>query len=147
MTSIKKIHWQGFLKYAVAEFPKEACGILYSTKPYSSVEEWYVFIVKNIADDPLHHWRPDLKEFREIKKTAKARKLTHIGNIHTHPHNPQWEDTRDEAKPSDEDLSFAKRYNDIIRGIIVVDKAVILEYNWHDQFGKTIFISFDKLTL
>ena len=147
-----KIHWQGFLKHAVEEHPKEAAGFLFSRKPYSSEEEWYVFTVKNASDDPCNSWFPDRKDMQRIKAKAIRMGLVKIGNVHTHPYPPQIPFNEEELsnllKPSTpdnkavpegfSDLDFARKFNDVIRGILVVNNDTIYGCKWHDKFGNNI---------
>jgi len=63
--------------------------------------------------------------------------LVQIGNIHTHPYNKD-KDIEGQFLPSDVDLSFARRFNNIIRGIIVVDNKAIYGIKFHDKFGNKI---------
>lgn len=142
----KQIEWNGFLKHAVDSLPNEACGFLYSDKPFEEDGKWFVFPVENVSDNPTDVWKPDKREMREIKKKARKLKLILIGNIHTHPLPLAKEgltlDAMDEAiKPSKTDLRFAKRYNDIIRGIIICNKNAILGIEFHDMFGRKIDIN------
>ena len=132
-----KIHWNGFLEHAMKECPKEACAFLFSSKPYSPEEEWFVYPVKNIDNEPLDRWTPSRKEMLEVKSKAIKNKLVKIGNIHSHPlsknlWNEKW------LLPSDIDLQFARKWNDIIRGILCVDKTAIYGVNFHDKFGNKI---------
>lgn len=140
-----KINWNGFLKKAVDEYPKEACAFLFSRKPYSSEEEWFVFQVKNISEDP-DAWIPNKKDMLKVKAKAIKMGLTKIGNIHSHPHK-FGNDMDEEILPSDKDLSFARRFNDIIRGIIVVESDCISRLKFHDKFGNPIDIEIEPTTL
>lgn len=145
----KKIEWNGFLKHAMDECPNEVCGFLYSDKPLEEDGQWFVFPVENIAKDKRHSWIPDKKELKEIKEKAREMKLIKIGNVHTHPIPSVREgatlELMDEAiKPSDIDLKFAKRFNDIIRGIMLVSKIAIYGIEFHDMFGRKIEVYLDE---
>lgn len=134
-----KIKWNGFLEHAIKEHPKEACAFLFSSKPYSPEEEWFVFTVKNIDNNPLDRWTPSRKEMLAVKRKAIKNKLVKIGNIHSHPiSNNLWSEKW--LLPSDIDLQFARKWNDIIRGIVCVSDDTIFGVNFHDKFGKKIHI-------
>lgn len=138
-----KIHWNGFLKIAVEEYPKEACGFLFSKNIYNEKEEWFVFPVKNISKTPENQWIPDKKEMLKAKAKAIKLGLIKIGNVHAHPYleDKYNEDLmRDIIRPSDLDLSFAKRFNDIVRIILCVGKKAIYDVFVHDKFGNKIDI-------
>lgn len=142
---IKRIRWNGFLKHAIGEYPKEACAFLFSKQPYSEKEEWFVFVVKNIADDPVGAWIPDKKEMLKVKAKATKMGLVKIGNVHTHPYWKELgiynEDKMQEIiKPSEKDLHFARKFNDIIRIIICVDDKSVYDVFVHDKFGNKIDI-------
>jgi hypothetical protein len=139
-----KINWNGFLKIAVEEYPKEACAFLFAERPYSDNEEWVVFPVKNISENPENEWKPDRKEMQKVKQMAKLLNLVKIGNIHTHPYPA---DILFDKKylsgfihPSVTDLKFASRFNDIVRGIILVSKDSIHGVRFHDMFDNEIEI-------
>lgn len=138
-----KIFWHGFLEWAVKEFPKEACGLLFSKLPYSEKEEWHVYYIKNIHATPLRAWHPDKKEMKMIKKEALNRGLVLIGNIHTHPYKRQ-ATVETLLMPSKTDLFYAKKYNDIIRGILVIRNKVIHGIRFHDKFGNEIQIILEE---
>lgn len=137
-----KIHWNGFLEKAVKEYPKEACAFLFSKEPYSINEEWFVFPVKNVAENPEEQWIPDKKETLKIKNESTKQQLVKIGNIHTHCLHG--ENIDEMFKPSNLDLKFAQRFNDIIRGIIVVNKISIFGIMFHDKFGNKIHIGVES---
>jgi len=148
-----KITWNGFLGLAIDEYPNEVCGFLFSRKPYSPDEEWFVFPVKNISETPENSWIPDRNDTYRVKRKAIEMGLTKIGNIHTHPYPkgypfcehllqdklvPSGKDTT--TVPGISDLEMARRWNDIIRGILVVGADAIYGLRWHDKFGKEIDI-------
>lgn len=137
-----RIDWNGFLEHAIESYPNEAAGFLFSRKPYSSEEEWFIFQVKNISDDPENAWIPERKDMLRIKGKAIKMGLTKIGNIHTHPYPKRVgfsEDLlSDIMRPSPAALKFAKRFNDVIRGILVCDDNAIYGIHFHDKFGKKI---------
>ena len=134
-----KIHWNSFLKKAVEAYPKEACAFLFSKRPYSPEEEWYVCPVDNIADNPEEAWIPDRKQMYKAKAIAIFNKLVKIGNIHSHPYI-EGHDIEELIQPSKLDLKFARRFNDVIRGIMVVGEGKICGIMFHDKFGNKIDI-------
>ena len=144
-----KINFNGFLEKAMKEYPKEACAFLFSKKPYSNEEEWFCFPVKNIAENPEEAWIPDRKEMLKVKARAIKMGLVKIGNVHTHPYHKEWKpynkDTMKEIiQPSDLDLSFARRFNDVVRIIICLDNKSIYNSYVHDKFGNQIEIPLEE---
>lgn len=137
-----KIHWNGFIRKAIEEYPREICGFLFSSKPYSSDEEWFVFHVKNISKTPLIAWEPDRNEMHKVKAKAIKMGLTKIGNVHSHPYPKNLGSDsaffNEHIKPSETDLNFARRHNDIVRIIILVNSKYWLNTLVHDKFGKEI---------
>jgi len=126
-----------FLTHAVNRFPREVCGFLFSDKPFADDEKWFVFKVNNIAEDPENAWIPDRKDMLRVKKKAIDAGLTKIGNIHSHPiHNSN--DIDDFIQPSPVDLKFARRFNDVIRGIVGVGYNKIYDILFHNKFGVRI---------
>jgi len=138
-----KVNWNGFLKLAVRKYPKEVCGFLFSKQPYNSKEEWFVFPVKNISENPEDGWIPDRKEMLKIKAKAIKLGLVKIGNVHTHPYYKEFGEYNEEKmkeiiQPSDTDLLFARKFNDIVRIIVCVDDKKIYNSFIHDKFGNKI---------
>lgn len=139
----KKIIWNGFHKYAMHKYPEEVCAFLYSDKPFEDDGKWFIFRIKNVAEDKRNSWVPDKKEMRQIKKKATNLKLIKIGNIHSHPIiNDIF--VEELLKPSEVDLKFAKRFNDIIRGIVVVSEDTVYGTQFHDMFGRKIDICLEE---
>ena len=138
-----KINWNDFIEVALDAYPEEACGFLFSRKPYDPQEEWFVFSVENLSSKPLNSWRPNKDELRMVKKRAMDIGLTRIGNIHTHPYFDDC-DIEKLLLPSKIDLSYAKRYNDAIRGIMVVSKNAIYGIKFHDKFGNIIPVELEE---
>jgi hypothetical protein len=162
-----KIDWHGFLDEIVQpeRSEQESCAWLFSEKPLSPLDVVHVVEVKNIGlksqgNDTTSTFAPDMKEFAKVKQQAKKAGYTRIGNVHTHlvymqrygskalkwqfaaqPDNKALELQRG---PSDTDLKYARRFNDIIRGIIVVvfseegKPGVIDSVVWHDQYGQKL---------
>jgi proteasome lid subunit RPN8/RPN11 len=137
---IMKITWNGFLEECMKAYPNEICGPLFSKKPYSKEEEWTVYQVKNIRENKTVGWRWDKKDLVKVKKLAIKEGLTLIGNVHNHPVNGNKREIDFQMAPSKEDLKFARKYNDIIRIIIVNGKEVIHGIYCHDKFGEEIHI-------
>ena len=138
-----KINWNNFLKIAVKEYPKEACAFLFSKKPYSNKEEWFVFPIKNISSNPEEEWIPDKKEMLKVKAKAIKLGLVKIGNIHSHPYKEggfNEDKMKDIIQPSDKDLLFARKFNDVIRIIVCVGNKAIYDTFVHDKFGNKIDI-------
>ena len=141
---IKKISWNNFLGMCRKEYPKEACGVLYSEKPYSNEEKWVVFPIKNVDQNPEEGWYFDSKELQRIKNQAKKRKLVKIGNVHTHCVLEGEKFSEEFFEPSDTDLKFAQKYRDIVRGIVVLDSKEIHGIKFHDMFGNMSKLYFIK---
>ena len=139
-----KINWNGFLIEAVENYPKESCAFLFSRKPYSLEEEWFVFSVKNISQNPEEEWIPDIKEMQKVKSKAIKLGLVKIGNVHTHPYGINEGGYVEISKPSEKDLGFARRHNDIVRIIICCDKKRIYTCYTHDKFDNKIEIDLIK---
>ena len=109
---IKKIVWNGFLKAAVENYPNESCAFLFSHAPYTDHEEWWVFPVKNVSENPREEWIPDKKEMLKVKKEARTLGFVKIGNIHTHPYpkNKKYDEDfmKEFIQPSNKDLMYAR---------------------------------------
>jgi len=138
-----KINWNGFLEKAIEAYPEERAAFLFTTKPYGGqAEKWVVMPVINIHENPEDGWIPDKKDMARIKAEAIKKGMTKIGNIHTHPYHKEFENDNvpfiDVISPSPKDLKFARRFNDIVRGILLVGEGKILDTFWHDKFGKKI---------
>lgn len=139
--------WNGFIQHACNSYPEEACALLYARTPFKEGEEWHVFPVPNSAPDKERGWTFDKKQMKKIKRAAKKEQLTRIGNIHSHPipkEHSQLTVTEQEAiidhinQPSERDIKYAQRFNDIVRGILVVGKDAVYAHCFHDQFGTII---------
>ena len=104
----------------------------------------FVAPVKNVAANPAEAWQPDKKEMAKVKKKAVEKGLTKIGNIHSHTLPKNLEGRAREAfiekslTPSETDLAFARKFNDTVRGVIVVDSKAIYGIKFHDKFGNEI---------
>lgn len=135
-----KIHWNQFIELAQKELPKESCAVLFSKFPYTKKEEWFVVPLKNISEDPILEWNFDKNELNRAKLFAKKNQMVRIGNVHTHAYvgEEDKEDFISLCRPSELDLKYAKKYNDIVRGIVHLSKDKVLEIYWHDMFGNKI---------
>jgi len=151
--SLPIIHWHGFIDEVLRpeNAEKELAAFLFSEQPYTKSEQWHVLQVKNIGlkGDTFGGWAPDRNHMQRLKAYAKRQKWTKLGNIHTHPLSKKYADAGyaddiDTAQtPSETDLKFAAKFNDIVRGIIVVDwysePPRIPIIHFHDKYGRTIF--------
>jgi len=143
MSDMIDINWNNFLKICCENYPNESCALLFAKIPFRMVEEWYVFPVDNVSENKTKRWIPDKKQMQQVKRLAKKQGLTKIGNIHSHPIPINYNEifgTLEEAidhanSPSDLDLKYAQRFNDIIRGILVVDNKAVYAHCFHDQYG------------
>jgi hypothetical protein len=154
-----KIDWHGFLdEIVLPERAKvESCAWMFSEKPLSPEDVVHVIAVKNIGlkkqgNDVTTTFAPDPKDFQKVKLTARRLGHTRIGNIHTHlvyGDDPKALDAQ--RSPSDTDLTYARRFNDVIRGIIVVVFAepgkpgVIDSVIWHDQYGQKLDLDMEAV--
>jgi proteasome lid subunit RPN8/RPN11 len=132
-----KISWNGFLKHAVQQYPKEACAFLFSNRPYHPDEEWHVFTVGNVSLTPETNWNPDAKDMQRAKQKAVRLGLTKIGNVHSHPVKSS-DDIEQYLIPSDLDLVFARKFNDVIRVILAVGPDAVFGASLHDKYGVKI---------
>jgi len=145
MSDMIDIQWNNFLKICCDNYPEESCAFLFARTPFKLVEEWYVFPVDNVAQDKTKLWIPDKKQLQKVKRWAKANGLTKIGNIHSHPANLEGLSESEKEKhiefhnnPSDTDLKYARKHNDVVRGILVVDDKGVYAHCFHDQFGNKL---------
>lgn len=154
---LPRIHWNGFLDSVEQPRPDdhEAVAWLFSTAPYSRDEEWHVREIDVIptdfdGDGFTEGWKPEKKSLAKVKRAARKDELTDIGNIHTHPEGPAWEDAGlgygASPLPSDTDLKYMRKFRQVVRGVIVVDYSTvpvwghgsITELVFHNQYGKII---------
>lgn len=147
MSDMVDIEWNNFLKICCEDYPEESCAFLFARTPFRLVEEWHVFPVDNVAQDKTKLWIPDKKQLQKVKKWAKVNGLTKIGNIHSHPLPKDFEDLSTSEReriiehhnqPSDADLKYARKHNNIVKGILVVDDKGIYAHCFHDQFGEPL---------
>ena len=147
MSDMIDIEWNNFLKICCDNYPEESCAFLYAKIPFHITEKWFVFPVDNVAEDKKEGWLPDKKQMAKIKRKARFLGLTKIGNIHSHPLPENFKDFDTSSRekiidyhkqPSDVDLKYAKKYNNIVRGILVIDSKRIYAYCFHDQFGEPL---------
>lgn len=153
---LKIINLDEFIGHSIEVYPNEACALLFSKLPYSVNEVWAIKSVRNISLDPQNSWIPDKSELRKVKKWAIDNQFVEIGNIHTHPINLQElvnEDLNSEdiiqgmLEPSDIDLKYARKFNNIIRGIIVLDQNALYGISFHDKFGNKITALAESVSL
>ncbi|UCF57199.1 MAG: M67 family metallopeptidase [Deltaproteobacteria bacterium] len=86
--TIEEQSWNHLLRHAVANYPKEACGILlsHSEKPRHITE---VHPTKNATpENPATRYFVDPLEFLEVDKWAEERELDICGFYHSHPDHP-----------------------------------------------------------
>ena len=121
------------------------------------------FPIGNAHENPQEGWIPDKKELAKIKIKTDKLDLVKIGNVHSHPmpNKKDYDDYMVSGKrlsdfddqvdmweefgsPSDMDLKYARKFNDIIRGILVVDDLGVYHHVWHDKFGNRIKLYFDE---
>lgn len=129
----------------------ESCAWLYCDFPFHVHSTVFVFPIRNVGmkgRGTLESFAPNPIDFARVKALTKARKLTRVGNVHTHVFNfkPRtYAELHEASLPSKLDLAFARRFNSIIRGIVTVVFANPREVGmfgsilWHDQFGTVLY--------
>lgn len=145
------INWNGFLETIVKppRSKQESCAWI-----FANIKDdcWNIFEVKNIGlkkyfgEEAIRiSFAPDKKDFARVKRLARKKKLTRIGNIHTHVViGDDIEELEFQFQPSITDLEYARRYNDMVRAVIVVNfldeqsKGRIYGIIWFDQYGKIL---------
>ena len=144
MSDMVDIEWNKFIKICCDNYPDESCAFLFAKTPFQITEKWFVYPVDNIAEDKSERWIPDRKQMQRVKRLAKKQGFTKIGNIHSHPVPSNFKDLALDAQektidyfnqPSEMDLKYACKVNDIVRGILVVDNKAVYAHCFHDQFG------------
>lgn len=144
------VDWNGFLENIVSpsRSSQESCAWIFAE---IKRDIWHVLEVKNVGLKgrlTKDTFAPDKKEFAKIKRYARKKKWTRIGNVHTHV--VCGEDCEDKSLldyqlyPSDPDLSWARRFNDIVRAVVVVmfpdrrKRGRIYGICWFDQYGNIL---------
>lgn len=149
---MRDIQWHGFLDAVLDPVNRrtELAAFLFSSWPYREGEVWHVLQVKNIGlkGDTFGGWWPDKADMALVKGQAKKQSWVKLGNVHTHPISHEYaaagyaNDLETAKHPSETDLKFAARFNDIVRGIVVVDHdskpPTIPMIRFHDKFDRTI---------
>jgi len=155
---IPKIRWNGFLEEVVKDENEcqELCAWLFSNAPYSEDEVWDVRQVTNIGlhGDKINAFKPDSKELHTLKRDMWSKGFIEIGTIHTHPIRCAVDDFVEQHLPSEKDLKYAKRFKQLVRGIVTVDyrctfgnKAPFIRaILFHDPFGHIICRKVDRET-
>lgn len=143
---IIKINWNGFLEMAKKNLPRESCAVLFSSHPYTEKEEWHIFYVPNSSKEPITNWSFEKKALYKVKSFAKRNGLVKIGNVHVHPYigKEDGEDFVTSVEPSELDLWYARKYNDVVRGIILLGKDSVHDIYFHDMFGNKINVEEEK---
>jgi len=141
------INWNGFLKNITEpqKARQESCAWIFAD---IKNDTWNILEVKNIGlkrESIKTSFAPDKKDFLRVKKIARENKWTRIGNVHTHiVIGRSKSEIHYQSFPSDPDLIYARRFNDIIRAIIVVQfkdinkKGKIRTILWFDQYGNIL---------
>jgi len=144
--------WNAFLDQITQPYCyEERCAWLFCDKPFCLDNKVYVFPVENVGlkgYSKEEAFAPNRKELQKVKRIARKKKLTRIGNLHTHVLTPNYEpldfDYDSFCLPSELDLKYAKKFNDIIRGIITVvfskdgERGMVWDVVWHDQYGNIL---------
>ena len=136
-----KINWNDFLITIIKKSRKdqESCAWIFVD---IKNDEWNIIEVKNVGltgQSKRHTFAPDKKDFAKAKRLARKNGWTRIGCVHTHVVNND-EEAEYQMRPSEADLKYARKFNDIIRGIVVVKfdwhkNGIIYGMIWLDQYG------------
>ncbi len=141
------INWNGFLETIrqPSRAKQESCAWIFVDMKTGI---WNILKVKNIGLKDMsirHSFAPDKKDFAKIKRIAKKNKWTRIGCVHTHVvTDVTHAGLEHQMQPSEPDIKYAKKYNDIVRIIIVVGflgktlKGRIYGIIWFDQYGNIL---------
>lgn len=153
------IYWNNFLETITqhSRSKQESCAWIFAEihqYPNRYDDIWYVFEVKNdglkyfgeTREEAMRYsFRPNKKDFEKVKRKARKLKLTRIGNVHTHVViGNDIEELEYQLNPSETDLLYARKFNDIIRAVIVVHfpdpekKGILFGIAWFDQYGKIL---------
>jgi len=136
------INWNGFLETIIKKkrINQESCAWIFVDMEN---DEWNIIEIKNVGlkgVNKRYSFAPDKKDFAKAKRLAKKNEWTRIGCIHTHVVENKRE-AYYQMRPSEADIKYAKKFNDIIRGIIVVQfddpkkEGKIYGMIWLDQYG------------
>lgn len=143
----KLILWHHFLEDIVEpdRINRESCAWIFADLVQ---DVWHVIEVVNVGLKGMsirHTFAPDKKDFARIKRKARKYKLTRIGNVHTHVVvGTDEEEIKYQLYPSEADLKYARKFNDIVRAVIVVqypkrgEKGIIRGIVWFDQYGNDL---------
>ena len=125
----------------------ESCAWLFWDKPFCADHKVYVFPVHNVGlkgESAQVSFQPERREFQKVKETTKKLKLTKIGNVHTHVLTIADLPISAECYPSETDLKYAQKFNDIIRGIVTVffpkrgAIGQVVGIVWHNKYGRIL---------
>jgi len=153
--NMDKTSWLNFVKEITKPNNyEETCAWLYIDTPFESNYKIYVYPVKNIGlpgESTRDTFSPDKKDFRRVKKEITKLGLTKIGNLHTHVLSPKdwWlkqnspvqTDIDAFSLPSGRDLKFARKFNDVLRGILTIvfyehdEKGYLVRIVFHNKYG------------
>ena len=136
-----KIIWNDFLINIIKKSRKdqESCAWIFVD---IKNDEWNIIEVKNVGlngESIRHTFAPNKKDFAKAKRLARKNGWTRIGCVHTHVVNND-EEAEYQMRPSESDLKYAKKFNDVIRGIFVIKfdwhkTGKIYGIIWLDQYG------------
>lgn len=147
------INWNGFLDVIISpsRAKQESCAWIFAD---IQNDVWNIWEVKNIGlrnHSLVGSFAPDKKEFAKTKRLARKCELTRIENVHTHVvvgnNRNKWDNSdllENQLRPSEMDLAYARKFNDVVRGIIVVwfkdyrSKGQIYGIVWHDQYSNIL---------
>lgn len=143
----EKINWNGFLETIIdqSRSKQESCAWIFAN---IKDDIWEILEVKNIGlkgRSIRDTFAPDKKDFAEVKRKARKLRLTRIGNVHTHVVIGNDKNEMEyQFRPSEPDLQYAKKFNDVIRAVIVVNFTDEKRFGkiygiiWFDQYGKIL---------
>lgn len=140
----KLILWHHFLEDIVKpeRANQESCAWIFADLVQ---HVWHVVEVKNVGlkgKSIARSFAPDKKDFARVKRKARKYGLTKIGCVHTHVVYDERE-VRNQSRPSEADIKYAKKFNDVVRAIIVVKydnnyNGEIRNIIWFDQYGRIL---------
>jgi proteasome lid subunit RPN8/RPN11 len=92
--TLERAALETLVAHAREEAPNECCGVLLGTA--SSIAE--AARTRNIADQPRSRFLIDPKDYIDLRRSARARRLEVLGFYHSHPASPAVPSPTDRAE-------------------------------------------------
>ncbi|MDE7303143.1 MAG: M67 family metallopeptidase [Oscillospiraceae bacterium] len=129
MIILKRIDFEKIHKYALAELPNEACGLIAGTESDGVKRVEKVYLLTNI-DKSEEHFSLDPKEQLAAVKDMRQNGFVPLGNWHSHPSSP--------SRPSDEDkrLAYDSKASYMIMSLIDRENPVLNSFRIADNFSE-----------